>query len=267
MHSRDIEVETHVVTAGSPYVNKLVKAVEDAGVRVEYLVLEPLASGMAVLKPDEQQRGAVVVDIGGGTTDVVVFRTGSPWFTTVIPVGGNQVTRDLSVALGVPFYVAEELKIKHSHANPEAVEATEDVHLPGFKGHPVRMIKRRAMCQPIQERIVETLKLVMMRLRNAGMRQMPPAGMVLTGGTAEMPGLREVAERTTGAPVRIGFPTGILGLPQELRKTAYSASVGTLLWGIKHHGEERPYTEFKKPILGRVNFSKRLFRKSEKVSA
>jgi cell division protein FtsA len=267
LHAENVDVESHVVMGESSVLRNLVQSVEAAKITVRSMVVQPLAAAEAILTEGEREMGAVLVDIGGGTTDVVVFRTGSPWFTTVIPVGGNQVTRDLSVALGVPFYVAEELKIKHSHANPEAVEATEDVHLPGFKGHPVRMIKRRAMCQPIQERIVETLKLVMMRLRNAGMRQMPPAGMVLTGGTAEMPGLREVAERTTGAPVRIGFPTGILGLPQELRKTAYSASVGTLLWGIKHHGEERPYTEFKKPILDRVNFSKRLFRKSEKVSA
>ena len=267
LHAGTLEVESHIIMGESSILRNVVQSAEAAKISVRSMVVQPLAAAEAVLTEGEREMGAVLVDIGGGTTDVVVFRTGSPWFTTVIPVGGNQVTRDLSVALGVPFYMAEELKVKHAHANPEAVEAAEDVHLPGFKGHPVRMIKRRAMCKPIEERIVETLKLVMMRLRNAGMRQMPPAGMILTGGTAEMPGLREVAERTTGAPVRIGFPTGILGLPQELRKPAYSASVGTLLWGIKHHGEERPYTEFKKPILDRVNLSKRLFRKSEKVSA
>ena len=267
LHAGKVEVESHVVMGESSVLRNLVQSVEAAKVSVRSMVVQPLAAAEAILTEDEREMGAVMVDIGGGTTDVVVIKTGSPWFTSIIPVGGNQVTRDLSVALGVPFYVAEEIKVKHGHADPNAVDNTEDVHLPGFKGHPIRMVKRRAMCQPIQDRLSETLKLVMVKLRNAGMRQLPPAGMVLTGGTAEMPGLREMAERTTGSPVRIGYPTGILGLPQELRKTAYSASVGTLLWGIKHHGEERPYAEFKKPILGRVNISKRLFGKSEKVSA
>ena len=240
LHADEVQVESHVVLGDATVLKNLVKAVEGCKLSVRSLVLQPLAAAEAVLTEDEREIGAVLVDIGGGTTDVLIFRTGSPWYTAVIPVGGNQLTRDLSVALGVPSYLGEELKIRWGHALPEAV-ADEEVQIPGFQGEPHRTIARRTLCEPLNERLAETLKLVLQKVRQAGLRQLPPGGLVLTGGSAEMPGLKELVSRTTGAPTRIAYPRGILGLPSNLRTPAFSAGVGTLLWGIKHQGEKRPY--------------------------
>lgn len=266
LHAEHLQVESHVVLGDAPILKNLVRAVEGCKISVRSLVLQPLAAAEAVLTEDEREIGAVLVDIGGGTTDVVVVKTGSPWYTAVIPIGGNQVTRDLSVALGVPFYVAEELKVKYGHAMPDEVASDEEVQLPGFQGQPARMVKRRAMSQPIQDRLTETLKLVLQKLRQSGLRQLPPGGLVLTGGTTEVPGLENMAKRVTGGPVRVAYPTGILGLPEELRKGAYSASVGTLLWGIKHGGERRPYSNGHKSMWGRMNFLRRFTKNSDKFA-
>jgi cell division protein FtsA len=208
----------------------------------------------------------MVVDIGGGTTDVVIYRSGSPWYTAVIPVGGNQLTKDLSVALGAPSYVAEELKIKFGHAMPDSIPSDEEVQLPGYQGQPRRTVKRRAMCQPLNERLTETLKLVLLKLRQAGLRQIPPGGLIITGGTAEIAGLTDLASRATGATVRIGYPRAILGLPSELRKPALSTGVGTLLWGIKHQGESRPYRNGQKTLRGHVPLVHRFLRRSERAA-
>ena len=250
LHAQTIQVESHVVLGDAPTLKNSSKAVEACKLSVRSLVLQPLAAAEAILTEGEREMGAVLVDMGGGTTDVTVYKTGSPWYTTVIPVGGNQLTRDLSVALQCPFYVAEDLKTKWGHALPEMVSADEEVHVPGFQGQPRRTIKRRAMCQPLQERLTETIKLVLSRLRQAGMRQLPPGGLIITGGVAEMAGLQQLAQKLTGAPVRIGYPRGIAGLPSELKKPAFSTGVGTLLWGIKHHGEKRPYRNGEKTLWG-----------------
>jgi cell division protein FtsA len=181
-------------------------------------------------------------------------------------VGGNQVTRDLSVALGIPSFLAEELKVKRGHCLPEEVASDEEVQLPGFQGQPKRTVNRRAMTQPINERLTEIMKLVLAKLRDAGLRNMPTGGMVITGGTAETPGLQELARKATGGTVRIAYPRGILGLPSELRKPAYSAAVGTLLWGIKHQGEKRPYGNGAKTLKGNGSFSRLWKRSREKVA-
>jgi cell division protein FtsA len=266
LHADNVEVQSHVVLGEAPILRNLVKPVEGCKLSVRSLVLQPLAAAEAVLTEDEREVGAVLVDIGGGTTDVIIYRMGSPWFTSITPVGGNQLTRDLSVALDIPFYMAEELKVKWGHAMPDAVDVDEEIQVPGFQGQPRRTVNRRAMCEPIQERLMETLKLVLMKVRQAGLRQLPPGGLVLTGGSAEIPGLQEMARRATGSRVRIAYPTGILGLTTNLRKPAFSASVGTLLWGIKHQGEKRSYRNGDKTPWGSKFFTSRFTRKPEKVS-
>ena len=191
-----------------------------------------------------------MVDIGGGTSDVMIYRQGNPWYSSVIPVGGNQLTRDLAVAMRIPFYVAEEIKIKWGHALPEMVRADEEVVVPGFQGQPRRVVKRRIMGEPLHARLVELLKLVLLRVRQAGLRQLPTGGLVITGGCAEMEGLQELAQKTLGGPVRIAYPRGIAGLPTQLRKPSFSAGIGLLLWGIKHQGEKRRYRNGQRSLWG-----------------
>ena len=241
LHADQIQVEAHVVLGDAMTLKNTVKAVESGRVTVKSLVLQSLASAEATLTGDEREMGAVFIDIGSGTTDLIIYREGSPWYSSVIPVGGDQLTKDLSVALGISVYLAEEVKLKWGHALPEVIRGEEEVVIPSFQGQPRRIVNRRAIGEPLQARMVELLKLVLLRVRQSGLRQLPPGGLVITGGCAELLGLQELVKKTLGGPVRIAYPSGIAGLPTQLRKPAFSAAVGLLLWGIKHQGEKRPY--------------------------
>lgn len=241
LHAEQVQVEAHVVLGDAATLKNTIKAVEACKVTVKSLVLQSLASAEATLTGDEREMGAVLADIGSGTTDVIIYRQGSPWYSAVIPIGGNQLTRDLSVAIRTSFYLAEEIKIKWGHALPELVREDEEVAIPSFQGQPRRVVRRRDLGEPLQARYEELLKLIVLKVRQAGLRQIPAGGLIITGGSAELPGVRELAQKILGGPVRIAYPRGISGLPTQLKKPAFSASVGLLLWGIKHLGEKRPY--------------------------
>lgn len=263
LHAEEVQVESNVVLGEVPAVKNLVKAIEGCGISVRSLVLGPVAAGEAALSEDEREMGVVLADIGAGTTDVGIFRGGSLSYTAVIPVGGYQVTRDLSIALGIPYYYAEEAKVKWGHALPDLVGENEEVLLPTFQGGPRRAVKRQELCMPLHERLVETLKLILLKVRQSGLERMPPGGLVLTGGTSELMGLDELARRIIPSPVRTARPRGIPGLPQELKKPAFSTSVGILLWGIKHHGERREYRDGERTLWG----YRALFRRLRKQAA
>ena len=258
LHAKQVHVESHVVLGDAAALKNTIKAVQASKVSVKSLVLESLASAEATLTGDEKEMGAVLVDIGGGTTDLVIYRGGNPWYSAVIPVGGNQLTRDLAVAMRVPFYVAEEIKVKWGQALPELVRADEEVVVPSFQGQPRRVVKRRSLAEPLQERLVEMLKLILLRIRQAGLRQLPTGGLVITGGCGDLPGFRELALKTLGGPVRIAFPRGIAGLPSPLQKATASTAVGLLLWGIKHQGEKRNYSNGERTLWGRKTSHQRL---------
>jgi cell division protein FtsA len=250
LHGRQVQVEAHVVLGDAATLKNTVKAVEANRISVKSLVLQSLASAEATLTGDEREMGSVLADIGGGTTDVIIYRQGNPWYSAIIPVGGNQLTRDLSVAMRTPFYVAEEMKLKWGYAMPEMVKVDDEVVIPSFEGQPRRIVQRRDLCEPLEARIVELLKQILLKVRQAGLRQFPAGGLILTGGCAELPGFQELAHKTLGGPVRIGYPRGIAGLPTQLQKPAYSAGVGLLLWGIKHQGEKRPYRNGERTLWG-----------------
>jgi cell division protein FtsA len=265
LHAKQVTVEAHVVLGDAAILKNSVRAVEFNKIPVKSLVAHSLASAEATLTGDEREMGVMLADIGGGTTDVALYRQGSPWFSAVIPVGGNQLTRDLAAALHVPYYRAEELKVKWGNALTDLIRADEEVVVPGFQGEPQRVIKRRAMCEPLQMRLAELLKLAILRVNQAGLRHMPSSGLVLTGGCAEMPGIRELAQKITGGPVRVASPLGIAGLPAELRKPAFSASVGILLWGIKHQSDGQPYRSEQRSFWGGF-LAGRFLRSKEKVT-
>jgi len=242
LHAKKINVESHVVMGDAATLRNTVKAVEASRVSVKSLVVESLASAESTLTGDEKEMGAVLVDIGGGTIDLMIYRQGNPWYSAVIPVGGNQLTRDLAVAMRIPYFLAEDIKLKWGHALPELVRADEEVVVPSFQGQPRRIARRRDLCEPLQARMVEMLKQILLQVRQSGLRQLPNAGLVITGGCAELPGIRELALKTVGGPVRLAYPQGIAGLPTQLQKASTSTAVGLLLWGIKHQGERRSYS-------------------------
>jgi cell division protein FtsA len=231
---KQIEVESHVVMGDAVVLQNSIKAVETKEIFVKSLVLQGLASAEATLTGDEREMGVVMLDIGAGTTDVVIYRQGAPWFSDVLPVGAQSLTRDLAAALGSSMHVAEDLKSNHGSVYPDHVPDEDTVEIPEMKDHWQRPIPRRALAEPLNARMVEILKMTLTRIRQAGLQDWPIGGMVITGGGSQMVGLPELVEEMVGGPVRIGYPYGIAGLPLELRKPTFSAAVGLLLWGIKH---------------------------------
>ena len=260
LHAEQVHVEAHVVLGDAITLKNTVKAVESSRVNVKSLVLQSLASAEATLTGDEREMGCVFVDIGAGTSDLAIYRQGSPWYSAVIPVGGNQLTKDLQVALGTSFYIAEEIKLKWGHVFPEMMPGNEEVVIPSFEGQPRRVVQRKQIGEPLNARMVEMLKQILLKVRQSGLRQIPNGGLVITGGCGELQGLRELALNTLGGPVRIAYPRGISGLPANLKKPGFSTAVGLLLWGIKHQGEKRPYGTGERTLWGKKSFLSRFKR-------
>ena len=250
LHGNLVEVEAHVVMGDSVTLKNTVKAIETGKASVKSMVLHSLASAESTLTGDERELGVVLADIGGGTTDIVIYRQGQPWYSAVIPVGGSQLTKDLSMALKTPLYMTEEMKIKWGSVMPETIPADEEVVIPSFQGQPKHSLSRRILCDPLNARMMELIKLIVLKVRQSGLRDFPTGGIVLTGGGAEMTGLTDLVQKTLGGQVRIAFPEGIAGLPVQLRKPAFSAAVGLLLWGIKHQGETRSSMNGGRSIMG-----------------
>ncbi len=261
LHGNLVEVEAHVVMGDSVTLKNTVKAIEAGKASVKSMVLHSLASAESTLTGDERELGVVLADIGGGTTDIVIYRQGQPWYSAVIPVGGSQLTRDLSVALKTPLYMTEEMKIKWGSVMPETIPADEEVVIPSFQGQPKHSLSRRILCDPLNARMMELIKLIVLKVRQSGLREFPTGGIVLTGGGAEMTGLTDLVQKTLGGQVRIAFPEGIAGLPAQLRKPAFSAAVGLLLWGIKHQGETRSSMNGGQSIMGNKSWRWGLGRK------
>ena len=230
-----VEVEAHVVVGEAIVLQNTIKAVEAKDVAVQSLVMQGMASAESTLTGDEREMGVVLLDIGAGTSDLVVYRQGTPWYSTVLPVGGHALTRDLATALRAPLHVAEEVKTKWGSVDPENVSGNEEVELPPFQGQRRKTVPRRGLAEPLHDRMTEILKMAITCVRQAGVSDWPIGGLVLTGGGSQMTGLPELAARMVGEPVRVGYPYGIYGLPAQLRKPAFSTAVGLLLWGIKHH--------------------------------
>jgi len=261
LHGNLVEVEAHVVMGDSITLKNTVKAIEAGKASVKSMVLHSLASAESTLTGDERELGVVLADIGGGTTDIVIYRQGQPWYSAVIPVGGSQLTKDLSVALKTPLYMTEEMKIKWGSVMPETIPADEEVVIPSFQGQPKHSLSRRILCDPLNARMMELIKLIVLKVRQSGLREFPTGGIVLTGGGAEMTGLTDLVQKTLGGQVRIAFPEGIAGLPVQLRKPAFSAAVGLLLWGIKHQGETRSSMNGGRSIMGNKSWRWGLGRK------
>jgi len=233
MHGFRLDVETHVITAAVTSIQNLVKCVRSIGIDVEDLVLEPLASSEAVLTEDEKQVGVILADIGGGTTDVAVFKEGSIWHTSILPVAGYQLTRDVSIGLGLPFDVAEEMKKRYGSVMPVYETKTDSNAAISQDGHGVSY---RDLCDIIRARVEEIMKLILLELPNSEYETLVPAGLVFTGGSSNISGLAALGRDILQLPVRVGTPARMSGITDTLCDPAYATSVGLLLWGAKHEG-------------------------------
>jgi cell division protein FtsA len=218
-----LEVETHIITGAVSSIHNLIKCLHRAHVEIEDLVLEPLASSEAVLEDGETDLGVVLVDICGGI-----------WQTVVLPVGGNLVTSDIAIGLRLPMGVAEELKTTYGHCDPSTIDDDDMIDLSQFMPDCNDLVPRKLLAEIIQARVEELFGMVHEEIKKSGYEGLLPAGIVITGGTAELPGILELASQTLDLPARIGSPLGLHGLADSINRPAYATAVGLLLWGLRH---------------------------------
>jgi cell division protein FtsA len=257
MHGFRLDVETHVITAAVTSVQNLVKCIRSLGIDIEDLVLEPLASSEAVLSEDERQVGVIMADIGGGTTDVAIFREGSIWHTSILPVAGYQLTRDIAIGLGLPFEIAEEMKKKYGSVMPVYEGKVDTAPAISKDGHGVSY---QDLCDIVRARVEEILKLIVLEMPSSNYEELVPAGLVLTGGTSNLAGIATLGQEILKMPVRVGVPENIYGISEMLQDPAYATSVGLLLWGNKYEGKKQWKTgSFGGALLKLASQLKRLF--------
>jgi cell division protein FtsA len=232
MNGTRLEVNVHVVTAAETAVSNITKCILKTGCKIEELVLEALACSYAVLTPDEQELGVVLVDIGGNTTNISVFLDGALYYTDILAVGGEIVTKDISIGLRTSIFEAERLKREYGCCLRQEISAEEFVTVQDV-GRTNRKIPRQALVEIIEPRMEELFTLINQQIRISGYENLTAAGVVLTGGGAMLEGTKELAERILDMPVRIGYPTGVEGMLDQIKSAAFGTSIGLLLYAGK----------------------------------
>ena len=231
MSGSRLEVEVHLVVGALSVIQTLVTCVNRAGIEAHAIVLEQLASNEAVLTDDERELGVALVDIGGGTTDLICLVDGSVCHTAVLPSGGDHLTNDIAVGLSTPITEAEVLNASHGCVDPSLIDPEQTIEIPGIGGRGPRLLARGRLCEILQPRAIEILDLVANELHKAGFLDQLNAGLVLTGGGSLVDGFPELTEQRFGLPVRSGQPIGIEGLIDIVSSPIYSTAVGLVLYG------------------------------------
>lgn len=226
-----LEAKVHLVTGAVSAAQNIVKCIERCGLHADDIILEQLASSYAVLTDDEKELGVCIVDIGGGTTDIAVFTEGAIKHTAVIPIAGDQVTNDIAIAMRTPTQYAEEIKIKYACALRQLTSTDEVIEVPSVGDRPPRRLARQTLAEVVEPRYEELMSLVLAELRRSGYENLIAAGVVLTGGSAKMEGVVELAEEVFHMPVRLGVPQYVSGLIDVVRNPIHATGVGLLLFG------------------------------------
>jgi len=233
MHGFRLDLEAHIVTAAISSVQNLTKCIRGVGVEIEDLVLEPLASAEAILTDEDKEKGVVVADIGGGTTDVAIFKNNTVFHTAVLPVAGYQITRDISIGMGISMEMAEEMKKKYGNITSAYRTSSDSEKILASNGH---NISYGDLSDIIRIRVEELISLILMELPQNEPASFVSSGLVLTGGSANLPGIAEVGHEITYLPVKVGVPFSLYGVSDSLLDPAYATSVGLLLWKRQNRG-------------------------------
>ncbi len=223
-----LEAKVHIVTGADSAAQNIEKCIKRCGLEVEDVVLEQLASSFAVLTDDEKELGVCMVDIGGGTTDIAVFSQGAIRHTAVIPIAGDQVTNDIAVSMRTPTQHAEDIKIRYACALSQLANPDETIEVPSVGDRPARRLARQTLAEIVEPRYEELFALVRDELRRSGFEEIIVAGIVLTGGSARMEGVIELAEEVFHVPVRLGLPQQVKGLADVVRNPVFATGVGLL---------------------------------------
>ena len=228
-----LEARVHIVTAAVAAAQNIIKCCSRCSLQVADLVLEPLATAEAVLHRDEKELGVALLDIGGGTSDLVIYNEGALVHTLVLPIGGHQLTNDIALGLRTPMGEAERLKHKHGCALSSLIAPDETIEVPSVGGRPPRVLSRTVLSEILQPRVDEIFTLVRDEIERCGLSETLASGLVVTGGSTILQGLPELAEEVLGMPVRRGLPQGFGGLTDVVRSPIYATGVGLLLYGAR----------------------------------
>lgn len=232
-----LEAKVHIVTGSVSAAQNIVKCIERCGLIVSDIVLQQLASSMAVLTDDEKELGVCLVDIGGGTTDIAIFTEGAIRHSAVIPIAGDQVTNDIAIALRTPTKFAEEIKVKHACALSSLTAGEEVIEIPNPAQRQKRQVAKKHLSEVVEARYEELFSLVAAEIRRCGFDDLIAAGIVLTGGASKVDGILELAEEIFKMPVRLGAPSNIGGMADILHNPIYSTGVGLLLSAYEQYQE------------------------------
>lgn len=242
-----LEARVHMITGAVSSAQNLIKCCNRCDLDVADMVLEQVASAEAVLSQDEKDIGVVIVDIGGGTTDIAIFIDGAIRHTAVVPIGGDHLTNDLVVGLRTSAKEADQMKIKHGACMVELVSPDDQVEVPSVGGRPPRPMPRQIMAQILEPRVQELFELIKAEIKRSGYQELIAAGIVLTGGSSLLEGMVELAEETfEGLPVRLGRPQGVGGLADVVSNPMYATGVGLILYGQRY----RQQNPIRKPESG-----------------
>lgn len=234
-----LEVEAHIVTGDQSALLNLSQCVGNVGINADEYVLNALAAGEAVLEPNEREMGVIVADIGGGTTDIALYMQGQVWHTKMLPIGGYHISNDVAIGLRAPFAVAEQVKIQYGDCRPAQIDPDYTFAVEPFGGEKIN-VGRQDLAYVIEARVEEIFQLILEEIKRSGYGGLLPAGIVLTGGTAQLRGITAVAERVLNVPARVAGPKKIVGLVDDLDTPAYASSVGLLRWAMADHYAYRP---------------------------
>jgi cell division protein FtsA len=224
-----LEVRVHIVTGAVSAAQNIIKCVRRCGLEVQDLILQPLASSLAVLTGDEKELGVALIDVGGGTTDVAIFTGGAIRHTVVLPVAGDQITSDIAMALRTPMPDAEEIKLRWGVAKEVLADPEERIEIPGIGDRPPRLLSRQALASVVEPRVEEIFSMAQKAIHESGFEDSVASGVVLTGGTSLLPGMNELAEDVFLKPARVGWPAYEGALADVIRNPRYATVVGLLL--------------------------------------
>ncbi len=244
-----LEIDTHIISAGSSAIKNIKKAVNEVGIKIEGLVFSGLASAESILSSTEKELGCVLIDIGGGTTSIAVFIDGSLAYSGVIPIGAKNVTNDLAIGLRVSLETAEKIKIALSSKKKKLDEETDELDLEGLGVTEIRKISKKTLLEGIiRPRLNEIFTMVRLELEREGLANRIPSGAIVTGGGAETAGVMDSAKRMMSLPVRIGIPKEISGLVDDIMTPAFATTIGLLRYGAKQNVPQENLTSFAKKM-------------------
>ena len=233
MNGVRLEVDAMIIEGSTPFIRNLTKCVEQAGIKIESYVLSPLAAAQSTLSKRQKELGVILVDIGGGSTSIAVFEENDLLHTSVIPVGGGHITNDIAIGLRTSVDVAESVKLEFGNAMPREIGKKEDIDLSQIDPQEEGIVSRFHVAQIVEARLEEIFSMVNKELKVIGKDKLLPAGVILTGGTAKLPGCVDLAKNTLGLPAQTGFPMPLGGLVDKVDEPTYATVIGLVLWGLE----------------------------------